>query len=175
MLTACRLATVLLLSCLAMPATAAPPDDARLQRLFELTNVEKDYAHVVDQMEAMQLGLIEQSLPDATPESRAKMQRFFEEQQAELRQVLAWEKMLPVYLEVYRQTYEVQDIEAMIARARDHASAQIGGISGERASPVRPVLSGPGSRGGSASRRRRRDCHESAIRFTCRSREECAQ
>ena len=43
------------------------------------------------------------------------MQRFFEEQQAELRQVLAWEKMLPVYLEVYRQTYEVQDIEAMIA------------------------------------------------------------
>lgn len=115
MLTACRLATVLLLSCLAMPATAAPPDDARLQRLFELTNVEKDYAHVVDQMEAMQLGLIEQSLPDATPESRAKMQRFFEEQQAELRQVLAWEKMLPVYLEVYRQTYEVQDIEAMIA------------------------------------------------------------
>ena len=115
MLTACRLATVLLLSCLAMPATAAPPDDARLQRLFELTNVEKDYAHVVDQMEAMQLGLIEQSLPDATPESRAKMQRFFEEQQAELRQVLAWEKMLPVYLEVFRQTYEVQDIEAMIA------------------------------------------------------------
>ena len=32
-----------------------------------------------------------------------------------MRQVLAWEKMLPVYQEVYRQTYDAQDIEAMIA------------------------------------------------------------
>ncbi|GAB3511795.1 DUF2059 domain-containing protein [Pseudoxanthomonas daejeonensis] len=110
------LAAFLALSALALPAAAAAPDDARLQRLFELTNVEQDYARVLGQMEAMQRDLIQGALPaDTAPERRAQLQQFFEEQQAEMRQILAWEKMLPLYLEVYRQTYDVQDIEAMIA------------------------------------------------------------
>lgn len=110
------LAVLLALSALALPAAAAAPDDARLQRLFELTNVEQDYARVLGQMEAMQRDLIQGALPaDTAPERRAQLQRFFEEQQAEMRQILAWGKMLPLYLEVYRQTYDVQDIEAMIA------------------------------------------------------------
>ena len=71
MLTA-RLAVLLVLSCLALPAWSAPPEDARLQRLFELTNVEKEYVNVVEQMEAMQRELVQGSLPaNAPPERRA--------------------------------------------------------------------------------------------------------
>mgnify|MGYP003582744797 FL=1 len=145
------LAALLVLFCLALPATATPPDDARLQRLLELTNVERDYAQAVSQMGAMQRELLERALPaDAPPERRAQLQRLFEEQQVEMRRLLTWEKMLPVYLEVYRQTYEAEDIEAMIAfyetaagqRMVERQPALLRNLMGAVARVMEPELAG---------------------------------
>ncbi|MBD9370535.1 DUF2059 domain-containing protein [Xanthomonas sp. XNM01] len=110
-----RLAALLLAFCACAPLHAAAPTDAQLQRLFELTRVEQEYQAFIPQFEQMQRDLALRAIPDdASPERIAAAEREMASTQADIRRIMAWERMLPMYLDIYRRTYSAEDVAAMI-------------------------------------------------------------
>ncbi|AWV06037.1 DUF2059 domain-containing protein [Marilutibacter maris] len=123
-----RLALPLLL--LTAPAVfAAPPSDAQVDRLMELTRVRDTLESMWPQIEAMQQQVVEQTLAGAghKPDKaeRAQLDALLERQMRTLRSVMSWEQMEPVYRDIYQQTFEAEDVDAMIAFYESEAGQKL--------------------------------------------------
>ena len=47
------------------------------------------------------------------------------ESRASLRRMLAWERLQPLYMDIYRKTYDGEDVEAMIAFYQSPAGQRV--------------------------------------------------
>lgn len=114
-----RLAALCLciLAPLAAPvALAADPTDAQVDRLIETMDMRRVVDGMFEQIDAMGLQMGEQFLgDDATPQQREDMRRTLAKQHEAMRRTMSWDKIGPIYRNVYRKLFTAEEIDAMIA------------------------------------------------------------
>lgn len=114
-----RFAPVLLLmslmAAIAPPALAREPTDEEIERLLTASRAQSMLAGIQPQVEAMQREQFAQLTQGKTlsPEQQAEIQQIQLKTSDIVRQTLAWESMRPVYLDVYRKTFDDDDVKAM--------------------------------------------------------------
>jgi hypothetical protein len=113
--------SMLLATCIGAPAPAAaaetPLDDARIDRLLDVTRARQMLEGMLPQVEASQRQMVAQltagqELDDA---QRARMEAIVSRSSAAVRQALAWENLEPIYRDIYRRTFSAEDIDAIVA------------------------------------------------------------
>lgn len=112
------LAALLALLAAAAPALAQqPPDEARLDRLLEVTRARQTIDAMLPQIEASQRQMVLQMTGgrelDAAQQER--LDRILASSASAVRKTLAWENLEPVYREIYDKTFSAEDIDAIIA------------------------------------------------------------
>ncbi len=117
-ITCCGLS--LLLACSAawaQPADAGkPPSDADVERLLVAARAQSLLDSMLPQMEAMQQQQLAQVTQgrELTAQQREQLDRIQAKTTDILRRALAWEEMRPLYIDLYKQTFSKQDVEAMV-------------------------------------------------------------
>ena len=113
------LLAVLLAVLAAFPAHAqqAPADDARIDRLLEVTRAREMLDATLPQIEASQQQMLAQMTAgrelDAAQQQRIDV--LLASSSSAVRRALSWENLAPVYRDIYRQTFTGEDIDAIIA------------------------------------------------------------
>ena len=112
------LAALLALLATAGPALAQQPaDDARIDRLIEISRTRQTLDAMLPQIEASQRQMAAQMAGgrelDAAQQQR--LDRILEGSAAAIRKALAWENLAPMYRDIYRQTFTGEDIDAIVA------------------------------------------------------------
>lgn len=99
------------------PVAAQGADDARIDRLLEVTRARQLIDSMLPQVEASQQQMFEQIAAGrrVDADQQAAMERIRERSAAALRQVLAWENLEPIYRDLYRETFSAEDVDAMLA------------------------------------------------------------
>lgn len=98
----------------AAPAFAAQPDAREVDRLMEVMRMQQTLDGIWPQVEAMQAQLVDQLTgPEIDAEFRAALQTTLDRSNARLREALSWEKVQPVYRDIYQQTFDAGDVQAM--------------------------------------------------------------
>lgn len=115
----CRSASVLLLlslmAAIVAPALAREPTDEEIERLLTASRAQSMLAGIQPQVEAMQREQFAQLTQGKTltSEQQAEIQQIQLKTSNIVRQSLAWESMRPVYLDVYRRTFDDDDVKSM--------------------------------------------------------------
>jgi len=112
------IAALLMISLWALPAQAqAPADDARIDRLLEVTRARQMLDAMLPQIEASQHQMLAQMTAgrelDAAQQQR--VDRLLANSSSSVRKALSWDTLAPVYRDIYRQTFTGDDIDAIIA------------------------------------------------------------
>ena len=112
------LAALLVLLAAAGPALAQEPaDDARIDRLIEISRTRQTLDAMLPQIEASQRQMAAQMAGgrelDAAQQQR--LDRILEGSAAAIRKAMARENLAPMYRDIYRQTFTGEDIDAIIA------------------------------------------------------------
>jgi hypothetical protein len=111
-----RLALALALGLAAIvPALAAPPSDADINRLLSASRAQSMLDTMLPQMEAMQRQQFQQvaeqrQLDDAR---KAQLQRIEQRSNETIRKALSWQQLRPMYVELYKKTFSKEDVLAM--------------------------------------------------------------
>lgn len=115
-----RILTTLLLLFAALPALAqqsAPPSDESLRQLLETTHASRILDTLLTAFDSgMQNGMRE-ALKGARP--NAKQQQIIDDMRGQIvaafRATLSWQKLEPIYLDVYRRNLTQQEVNDMLA------------------------------------------------------------
>ena len=112
-----RFAVALSLLLATAAAWAAPTNDEQVDRLLQVMRAEQTLAAVVPQVEAAQKQMVDQVLAgqEVTPEQRQRIDALVKKSNARMADMLSWEKMQPLYRDIYWQTFSAEDMYAMIA------------------------------------------------------------
>ena len=122
-----KLMLLLILAMLSSAALADPPSDASLQEMIELSHVKTTLVTMRATMEkSMQQGfnsaLGNQYFTDQqekiVDQYSARMQAIFDEQ-------LTWEKLEPIYLQVYRENFTQDEVDSINAFYRTPAGRAV--------------------------------------------------
>jgi len=95
---------------------AAPPSQAQIDQLLDVTQVRESIASMLPQIQASQQQMIQQMLAGKA---------FSEQQQRELdalmatsmntvARLLSWDELQPLYRDLYAQTFDADEVQAMI-------------------------------------------------------------
>jgi hypothetical protein len=99
-----------------LPADAAPPTDAQIDRLLDALRaremIDTTWSQVEEGMRTSALASLD---AHATPEQRAEVERAVAEEVRTMRQALSWERLAPVYRLVYRETLTAEEVDAALA------------------------------------------------------------
>ncbi|MFL9583859.1 DUF2059 domain-containing protein [Stenotrophomonas sp. AB1(2024)] len=98
-----------------VPALAAPPSDADINRLLSASRAQSMLDTMLPQMEAMQRQQFQQvaeqrQLDDA---GKAQLQRIEQRSNETIRKALSWQQLRPMYVELYKKTFSKEDVLAM--------------------------------------------------------------
>ena len=115
------IAALLLISIWALPARAqeaqSPADDARIDRLLEVTRAREMLDATLPQIEASQQQMLAQMTAgrELDAAQRQRIDALLASSSSAVRKALSWENLAPVYRDIYRQTFTGEDIDAIIA------------------------------------------------------------
>lgn len=94
-----------------------PPTDASIHALLQATQAHKTIDAVVNQMDGMMRKSIQQAEPGKS--SDAGEQKIIDDMTNQvnnlMKQELSWDKMEPMYIDLYRKTYTQKEIDDMLA------------------------------------------------------------
>ena len=101
---------------LAFAAAPAAATDAQIDRLLTITRAKDTVAAMLPQLRASQQQMVAQMAAGQsfTPEQRAKFDAIMDKVSDRTAQMLAWDKLEPMYRDLYKQTFDGDDLEAMI-------------------------------------------------------------
>ena len=106
---------------------AAPPTDESLEALFKITRAQR----MVDDMLGSLEGGIRESVAAATngKSLSAEQQRLMDAIPAKMvalvRQEMSWERLHPIYVEIYRSSFTQEEVDGMLAFYRSPAGAAV--------------------------------------------------
>jgi len=116
----CRSIPVLMLLCLlltalAPAAQAREPTDKEIERLLAASRAQSMLAAIQPQVEAIQRQQFAELTEGKTltPQQQQEIASIQARTSEIVRQSLAWDQMRPVYLQVYRETFDDDDVKAM--------------------------------------------------------------
>ncbi len=97
-------------------AHAAPPSDAQVDQLLEVMRARQTIEVMLPQIGDMQQRMVEQMTAGQplTEQQRRDLQRIIDRTSIGIRDSLSWDKLQPLYRDIYRQTFSAQDMDAMI-------------------------------------------------------------
>ena len=100
-------------------AQSQPASDESIRHLLEVTHASKLLDTVMAQMDsAMKTGM-EQALGERmaalSPEQQQTMQNMQTQMAAIFKDTLTWDKLEPVYLKIYRETFTQDEVDGMLA------------------------------------------------------------
>lgn len=96
-------------------AHAAPPSQQQVETLLDAMEAQKVIDQVIPAMMQQSTGMVDQMLTkeNASAEDRARAQRLMQSQEQNLRDMLAWDKLKPIYVKVYTDTLSDKEVQAM--------------------------------------------------------------
>ena len=96
-------------------AAAQQPSEAQVDRLLEVMRARQTLDATLPQVQAMQQQMVAQMTADQDldEEDRARINRMLESTNSSLATVLTWERMGPMYRDIYAQTFTADDVEAI--------------------------------------------------------------
>jgi hypothetical protein len=99
------------------PAPANPPSEATIKQILEVMQARKLVDSMIGQMDTLMLQTIAQATQgQAIP---PKIQKQIDQQRSEMmammKDLLAWEKLEPLYVRVYQKTFTQQELDGMLA------------------------------------------------------------
>jgi uncharacterized protein len=112
-----RVLLVLALSCPVAYAIDSPPTEASIKQLLEVAQAHK----LVDAMMAQMDGFMKNAMQQATQGRSVspQIQKDIDKRQSELMKVLkeelAWEKLEPLYIRVYQQSFSQDEVNGLVA------------------------------------------------------------
>jgi hypothetical protein len=97
-------------------ACAAPPTDAQVDKLLAVMRAQKTVEAMVPQVQASQQQMVEQMLAGQSlaPDQRAKLDDIIYKSNARMLAMLSWDRMQPLYRDIYRQSFSAEDMGAMV-------------------------------------------------------------
>jgi len=95
---------------------AAPPNQAQIDRLLEVTRVRESIASMLPQIQASQQQMIQQMLADRalSEHERHELDAKVAASLKTMATLLSWEQLQPLYRELYIQTFDADEVQAMI-------------------------------------------------------------
>jgi len=101
---------------LAAPAIAAPPSDPKIDQLLEISRAKASVEDMLPQIEASQRQLVEQIVEGQsfTDAQRQVFESVMRKASTRMTQVMSWDKLEPMYRDLYRQTFSAEDVDALI-------------------------------------------------------------
>ncbi len=112
---------VILTILLPLTASAKEPSAASLDKLLELTQVQKQAAGSIEQINGMMANMINQSFAKQTltPEQQKELQKvmpaFSEKLKTIVSEEMSWKKMKDSYAKVYRKNFTQEEVDGLIA------------------------------------------------------------
>ncbi len=112
-----RLLILLLAACCAVPALATPAQDASIEKLLVLTETQKlNDSAIADSDEIIETTLKPVlRLDNMTVEKRQMTESFLDKYKHIVKEEFSWEKMLPDYIRIYRETFTEEELQSLIA------------------------------------------------------------
>ena len=110
----------------AFAAAPAPSEDS-IRRLLEVTEARKLLDGMMAQVDTLMRRNMEQALRgrQLTPEQEAIIARMRNKMADAFREEMAWEKLEPLYLRVYRDTFTQAEVDGMLAFYRTDAGRAV--------------------------------------------------
>lgn len=111
-----RLLATVLAVCFALPALAATPSDAQIDDLLVVMRARASVDAMLPQIESSQKQMMAQMTAGQTltSEEQASLDRITRKTNARISDALTWEKLAPIYRDIYRQAFSDEDVDAMI-------------------------------------------------------------
>jgi hypothetical protein len=107
----------------AAPATDAPAadatamaDDAQIDRLLQVMRARETVEAMWPQIEASQRQMVQGALAGKTldADKRARLDALLARNNARIHEAMSWDKLEPLYRDIYRKTFSAGDMAAMI-------------------------------------------------------------
>jgi len=97
-------------------ALAQPPSAEQVRKLFEVTRTAEMAQASIGQMGSMPQQMIAQMTAgkNLSPEEQEKIAREMEKFQSVVARVMDWDKVEPIFIKMYADTFDAQDVQAMI-------------------------------------------------------------
>jgi len=97
-------------------ALAQPPSTEQVRKLFEVTRTAEMTQASIGQMGAVPQQMIAQMTAgkNLSDEEQEKIAREMEKFQAVVARVMDWEKVEPIFIKMYADSFDAQDVQAMI-------------------------------------------------------------
>jgi uncharacterized protein len=112
-----RILLVLLLCGSAAYAVDAPPSEGSIKQLLEVMQAHKNLDAMLGQMDAIMKNAFQQATQGQTVPAEA--QKIFEKCRADVsgifKEQFTWEKMEPLYMHVYQQSFTQEEVNGMIS------------------------------------------------------------
>jgi hypothetical protein len=120
-------AALVILVMLSTGAVAAPPSDESIRQLLDITHVKTMLDGVQAQVSAMVDKLIDQQLHGATPSpEQQRANDNMKRKMADLfRRTLSWEKFEPMNTQMYKESFNQEEIDGMLAFYRTPAGQAV--------------------------------------------------
>lgn len=112
-----RILFLFLLALFSASVHAAPVQDASIERLLTLTDAKKMHESVISDSDELIDSSIKPMLhrQNMTPEQQALMDSFLAKYKKIIKDELSWQKMLPAYIQIYRDTFTEKELKELIA------------------------------------------------------------
>ncbi len=98
-----------------LPAASAQElsKQAKIERILDLTNSQATMDKMMDQVTAMVGSQMKSQMPGAGPEQVARLQEMQTKLMELVKSKMSWEKMRPLMVKVYEETYSEEEIDGM--------------------------------------------------------------
>jgi len=95
---------------------AAPPSQAQIDELLEITRVRESIASMLPQIQASQQQMIRQVLAgrELSEQQRSELDATMSTSMKAVADLLSWDQLQPLYRELYAQTFDAEEVQAMI-------------------------------------------------------------
>jgi uncharacterized protein len=99
------------------PAPANPPSEATIKQMLEVMQARKLVDSMMGQMDTLMLQMVAQATQGQTvpPKVQKQIDQQRSEMMAMMKDLLAWEKLEPLYVRVYQKTFTQQELDGMLA------------------------------------------------------------
>ena len=101
------------------PQAAAGDKSAQIEEMFRLTKPDQMLQQMTQQMHAMQAAQLEKA--NLTPEKKAQAEQSMQKMSKVLEDRLSWEKMKPIYIKIYDETFTSEELSGIVAFYRTPA------------------------------------------------------
>jgi len=95
---------------------AAPPSQEQIDQLLEITHVRESIANMLPQIQASQQQMIRQVLTGKalSEQQQHQFDTIVAASMKTMAEILSWEQLHPMYRDLYAQTFDAEEVQAMI-------------------------------------------------------------